>query len=51
MESVDEKAERLQNMVLDNLDEVCPEKIRKISILFCGREVLRLVGWLIIQVT
>jgi hypothetical protein len=30
-ESVDTKAERLHNMVLDKLDEVGPEKIRKIS--------------------
>ena len=30
-ESVDVKAEKLHNMVLNKLDEVCPEKIRKIS--------------------
>ena len=30
-ESVDEKAEILHIMVLDNLDEACPEKNRKIS--------------------
>ena len=29
--SVDKKAEVLHNMVLDKLDEFCPEKIRKIS--------------------
>ena len=30
-ESVDKKAEILHNMVLDKLDEYCPEKNRKIS--------------------
>ena len=30
-ESVDNKAEQLHNMVLDKLDEFCPEKTRKIS--------------------
>ena len=28
---MDKKAEVLHNMVLDKLDEFCPEKIRKIS--------------------
>ena len=30
-QSVDTKAEKLHNMVLDKLDEFCPEKTRKIS--------------------
>ena len=30
-ESVDTKAERLHNMVVNKLDECCPEKIRRIS--------------------
>ena len=30
-ENVDKKAETLHNMVLSKLDEVCPEKIRKIA--------------------
>ena len=30
-ESVDKKAEILHNMILNKLDEVCPEKFRKIS--------------------
>ena len=31
LKSVDEKAEALHNMILNKLEEVCPQKIRKIS--------------------